>query len=587
MSHRDLRLFWLALSLAALLATGRLEASNPADNGLELYLTLGPSVISVDETATLTLEARGTGFGRFQAEPDFSLDNLKIVAGPHRSSSFNYVNGTTSRSLKYTWIVQPLEVGTGTVQGVQVSVRGQIYQLPDRSITIQTEPTGRSAPRSRPQDPLDAFFNGRTRRERRPPAEPDVFLRAEAHPAEPYVGQQVTYTIYVYSLNDITNTDPESLPDFKGMWVHNVPQPRELRTENVEWNGKLYGRVALMKKILFPLREGTIDIEPAGFRLLARLTDSSFFGPIMSRSEPIRRRSNAVTLNVQPLPTPPAGFVGAVGDLRYNAELSPSSIEQGEAATLTITLEGKGHIQGLPAPEIPELEGLRVYPPQQTSDSEVQGTQLFGRRSWSYVFVPSEAGEWTIPPLGIEVFDPSAAAYERIETAELNLSVAPAPNAEAVEEPIVAPEPSPRPDEATRWRTIAFLSLGLLALVIAVLGVRTLLRRRTGGGHSSEVQLRESLERIPETESPRKIAAAIESAWREFLSERWNIGPGQASTQWSRLLEDQGADREIAGELVRLADDLHYLRYAPQLSSTDELRRDLIDRSLRLARALR
>ena len=47
-----------------------------------------------------------------------------------------------------------------------------------------------------------------------------------------------------------------------------------------------------------------------------------------------------------------------------------------------------------------------------------------------------------------------------------------------------------------------------------------------------------------------------------------------------------GASRDAAEELVALADDLHYLRYAPKLSSTEEMQRELVERSRRLARRL-
>ena len=39
--------------------------------------------------------------------------------------------------------------------------------------------------------------------------------------------------------------------------------------------------------------------------------------------------------------------------------------------------------------------------------------------------------------------------------------------------------------------------------------------------------------------------------------------------------------------LVELADDLHYLRYAPKLAAADGLRRELGDRSRKLLRGLR
>jgi hypothetical protein len=41
-----------------------------------------------------------------------------------------------------------------------------------------------------------------------------------------------------------------------------------------------------------------------------------------------------------------------------------------------------------------------------------------------------------------------------------------------------------------------------------------------------------------------------------------------------------------AGELGRIADDISYLRQAPQLSVTDELVRELVARSRGLLRAL-
>jgi hypothetical protein len=70
------------------------------------------------------------------------------------------------------------------------------------------------------------------------------------------------------------------------------------------------------------------------------------------------------------------------------------------------------------------------------------------------------------------------------------------------------------------------------------------------------------------------------------LAERWHVPQGAPSTQWGRLLAERGADAPGAEELVRLADDLHYLRYAPKLSSISELREDLLRRSRKLARIM-
>ena len=105
--------------------------------------------------------------------------------------------------------------------------------------------------------------------------------------------------------------------------------------------------------------------------------------------------------------------------------------------------------------------------------------------------------------------------------------------------------------------------------------------------HRSErARLKRRLRQAAAREKPREVAAEMEEAWKTFLQQRWDISPGSLSNQWSELLIAQGADLEAAGELVRLADDLHYLRYAPQLSSIDTLTGKLLARSRKLLRSL-
>jgi len=100
--------------------------------------------------------------------------------------------------------------------------------------------------------------------------------------------------------------------------------------------------------------------------------------------------------------------------------------------------------------------------------------------------------------------------------------------------------------------------------------------------------LEQELRAIDGTETrPRQVAARIEEAWRAFLAARWEVPPGTPTPRWGELLEAQGADSAAARELVRLADDLHYLRYAPQLSARETLCAEVIERSRRVLGRLR
>jgi hypothetical protein len=99
-------------------------------------------------------------------------------------------------------------------------------------------------------------------------------------------------------------------------------------------------------------------------------------------------------------------------------------------------------------------------------------------------------------------------------------------------------------------------------------------------------QLARHLDQTPTHERPRQAAAELEKAWRIYLHDRWELSPGLPSTQWRQELERHGADHNASAELERMSEDLHYLRYAPQLSSTEALQRELVQRSRQILKSL-
>ena len=358
----------------------------------------------------------------------------------------------------------------------------------------------------------------------------------------------------------------------------------------VERDGQRFGRVVLLRRALFPLTPGRLEIEPVEVDFAVRVAEPGVFGSLLSSVREERRRTSALVVAVQPLPPAPAGFGGAVGQLELDARLEPPEVHAGEAATLTLTLAGEGHLQSLADPAVAAPAGVRLFPPQEEASDEVVGTTVRGRRSWSWVLMPEEPGRYPLPPLAVPYFDPARAEYRVASAPALELAAVAAPVREgspAAQAPTRAPAPTPA------WRRHwPALAGGAAGIGLAALGLWALRRRArgapvtTGGRRGERRRLAERLREAARERRPRQAAAAIEDAWREFLHGRWQIPPGAPSPQWPDLLAERGADPAAARDLARLADDLHYLRYAPQLSSADALRADLIERSRRLLRPL-
>ena len=87
-------------------------------------------------------------------------------------------------------------------------------------------------------------------------------------------------------------------------------------------------------------------------------------------------------------------------------------------------------------------------------------------------------------------------------------------------------------------------------------------------------------------EQGRHVAAALDAGWRDFLAHRWEVPATASSGQWRTALTERGASERAATELAKLAEDIHYLRYAPQLSSSEALQGELVQRSRRILKSL-
>ncbi len=580
---------------ALVAALGFTLAAAPATAGeLEATIRLTPERIGLSELAKLEIEARRSGFGRLRFEPLFELENLELVAGPFEVSETSAVNGSFSRALRLTWQLRPRATGPASVHSVRLRLAGEVVALPDRAIEVQVEPTGLGAPRReerRRLDPWERFLGGgspleRWREGERPPR---VFLRAEVEPERPYVGQQAVYTLYLYTQDDVDAIQSKALPEFRGFWVRDLPTEQHLATEMVEVDGARYGRVALLRKAIFPLRPGPHELAPAVMELVVRVLERRFFAPPVARPEAMTAESSPLLVHVRPLPPAPAGFGGAVGSLALAARLEPKELAVGEAATLTLTLSGAGNLQGVHAPELAERRHLELFPPQQQGGEEVRGTTVVGTRTWSWVLVPERAGRYPLRLPEIPYFDPRSATYRLASAPVLELVAQPAPahagatpaRLHSIRSAAVPRGPAQRVEGLLPW-LFALPWAAVLAIVLA--------RRRNGaagGGPAPARQLAQLLREAEAEARPRQAAARIEEAWREFLAARWALPPGTPSTTWAERLRGAGADGDAAAELVRLADDLHYLRYAPQLSATEALQREAVERSRRLLRRLR
>lgn len=587
----------LPLSLALLVATPLiLLLPRPAAAGT-VRVTLSPQRLALGDTAQLTFTVARSDLGSVQLSPRFALDNFQIVGGPARQESMSWINGDLSRTFALTWYLAPLRPGKARVHDIKLLTDKEPLALPDQEAWVEETAEGSpdAGSRTPPADPFDQLFRDLfSHRREAAQGLPQILLRAEVSPARPWVGQQLLYTLYLLAERRspgegrlmVETIFPRRVPAFQGFWSQEVQLPETGRAEIVELDGKLWWRQPVLQRALFAYEPGAHHIESAEADLRVLYLRPMGFGfgeePVRPAGG-LRRESNPMQVAVQPLPPAPAGFAGAVGQLRAKSELTPTHVKAGEVALLTAELAGNGNLTGLPDPQIRPLPGVLVSPPQESSKQKTEGTRVESSRIWTWTLVPRRGGQWTLPPLEWVTFDPVRGAYQAVRTTEQKLAAAPAP---AAPSPPVVPAPPRLVARPPAWGGPLTWAVGGAAATLLLVGAALLVGRLLRADHEARRRLLAQVTAALGEPHPRQAAGAAEEAWRSFLGARYDLPAEAPPNHWPALLAKRGLGASLASELVRLVDDLHYLRYAPRLASTDSLQRELLERSRRLARRL-
>ncbi len=376
--------------------------------------TVDRTDIRINESFTLKIQIGGDVTG----EPDLSVLEADFdILGENRSSSTTMVNGQISRTR--TWTVSLMARRTGELTVPAFTVGGESSEA--ISITV-------------------GEF------EEAPPGEADIFLVAEADATETWVQAQVVYSVKIFV--GVSSRQPRLVqPSFDGVEVLVQPFDDDRRYESVI-GGRTY-TVLERRYALFPQASGTLEIGSARFE--ARLLDQGM--------RAVRKvfTSEPVSVDVQPIPPPPAGYPDAPWlpaiDVSLDEEWEPAAgpVTAGEPVARRIELRATGLLANqLPGLELPVPDGVRSYSDQPELETLGVEQGVLGIRRESFALVASEAGEvgfealevpwwnvregqWqvaTLPPHAIEVL-PGAAAEPPAPPPEAPAGMEPAATAAA------------------------------------------------------------------------------------------------------------------------------------------------------------
>ncbi len=383
-----------------------------------------PNAVAVGDQFRLTFNINQKGENL--TLPD--LNGFDVLMGPSFSSStsIQIINGHTTQSheYSYTYILRAREAGTFSIRPASIEVNGQVIQ--SNPLTIQVV-------QGQPQPSQQQGRQQPAATEERAPAseisKSDLFIRVELNRHQAYKGQQIIATVKLYAHPNLplSGFEEVNLPTYEGFYTQDIDIPQQINFKREVFNDKIYQVGVLKKTVLFPQQTGTITIRPFSITTLVqqRVRQRSFFDDFFSGIQTVRAKltSDAVSVSVKDLPTPPADFYGGVGDFRVSSEMSPAEVTTNDAVTLKLNISGTGNIRLIQTPKLVLSPDFELYDPRTTENVRASDNGLNGTKTIEYLFQPRYEGDYTIPSIQFAWFNPETGQYQHQSTPEYTLKV--------------------------------------------------------------------------------------------------------------------------------------------------------------------
>lgn len=393
-----------------------------------------PDVVAVNEQFNVTFIIEGE-----KSPSDFqwsSGDDFQLVWGPQKgsSSSIQIINGkrSSSHQTTFTYILIPKATGTFQLPVATALLSGD--RISSTQASIQVVSDGASSSQSSGKNGGKSSGGGQTSSTGSGEiSSNDLFMRLSLSRTEVVIGEPITATLKIYQRANVVGFENAKFPTFNGFWSQETYVPNNIEFKRESLDDKIYNTAVLRTYVLIPQQSGAITIDPAELVCLVNIrtapsTSNSLFDSFFQDEyRTIRKRvtTPAVKVKVNPLPAgQPASFGGGVGNFGISARLTTDNLKTHDAASLVITVSGRGNVALLEEPKVNFPPDFEVYDTKTTENTDKSNGGTSGSKSFEYPFIPRSHGDFTIEPVEYSYYDVNAGKYVTLRTEPLHVKVA-------------------------------------------------------------------------------------------------------------------------------------------------------------------
>lgn len=541
----------------------------------ELTATVSKNKLGVNQRLRVQYEINKQGGDNFK-HPNFK--NFKVVGGPSQSVSQSWINGKSSFSQSYTYIIQPKRKGEFNLPSASVEIDGKtLTSKPIKIIVTDAVAT--------PKNPNDPDYI----------AEQNIHLVAEVSKSQPYVGEgiYVEYRLYFSNNVGIYNNAITEAPQYNGFWNQEI-KLNGIKAKTGTYNGEQYRYAVLHKALLIPTKSGKLTLNPMKMDIVVAVPTgrADFFGNRITRQvrKEFASAKKIVRAKELPLENKPEGFTGAVGDFKYSVNLSKNTLKANESSQIKLDVSGKGNLKLFELPKIETPKELEVYQPERKEKVGITASGIRGSVTNIYTVVPEYKGKYKIPGTSFSYFNPKDEQYHTINTEDLYVNVLEGKELPKVSEENNAVVKQPVKTTGKNFRYIQtassfqsaktsdffksglFYSLLLLPLLAIPVGIFINKKKeeRDGDIVGNKSRKADKLARKYLSEAEKNLGKkeafyeSLERALHNYLKAKLGVETSDISREKiTQILQDKKVDETSISSFINVLKDCDFARYTP------------------------
>lgn len=587
-----------------------------ANGQVNISLSVSPARINKDEYATLKILIENSNDVQQVSPPPFK--NLIVLSGPNQENGMSAVGGHVSSFIAISFIVKPRTAGKINIDPATIKIAGKFYKTNATSLLVNNavsangsgSNTGGSAfalvdpltPARPPSEFNDYIFHkGDNVADK---VNKNMMLKLEVDKTSCYVGEPIiaTYKLYTRLKSESKLTEN---PSFNGFSVIDLTGPNISDYSREKLNGREYNVYIIRKAQLYPLQQGSIELESAEMenniqfikdeylnkrsRDVIGLLDDFTQATVPEEGiilQTVSLKSKPVNIEVKALPeaNKPASFTGAVGKFSLEAALQKTDFPANEPGKLLLKISGVGNLQLLTAPSLSWPDRIDPFDPKVTEDLNKNVVPISGSKTFEYSFSADAPGEYTLPAINFSYFDPVDGAYKTISTKPFPFTVT-----KATGPPVIENTPISNKETVTginriftnRWWIIVFIGIVVLAgLLIWVKKDKAIVTEPNSPVVKDDREAK--LESIVETSAINQqnpllkteeclyqdnctgFYALLNTELKDFLAKKFAVHSFEINTRSiATIMDRQNMSNDTVLQLQKLLEEIEWQLYTP------------------------